>query len=170
MSADRSLPDTSQLDEDRHQAEEGLDEHERQKAGRYIPHLLDSAEQLSVDIKQFPPVQQLRAATSSFRRQFSIAMRECRALSTRDSRNRGIACTPRLCTENGAERCPPAVCGAGGTAAVRGSSMTACTCAHGQHTRFAVAESCLLFVTTPCFPGQRVGGYSLITGLQDMLD
>ena len=48
--------------------------------------------------------------------------------------------TPRLCTENGAERSPLLVCGAGGTAAVRGSSMLVVTRAHKQHNDAGQAD------------------------------
>ncbi len=84
---DRNLPDAAELNQDRYQAKERLDEHERDKAGRYISDLLHSTEQLRVDIKQSPQVQQLRAATATFRRQMPVLGGPVEAFSSCDSRN-----------------------------------------------------------------------------------
>ena len=56
-------PDGAELNQDRHQGQERLNEQKRDEAGRDIPHLLHGTEQLSLDIKKSARVQQLQART-----------------------------------------------------------------------------------------------------------
>ena len=65
ISGDNNLPDTAELDQDRHQRQKRLYEYKRQEARRDVSYLLHSTEQLCVNIQQSPQVQQLHVARGS---------------------------------------------------------------------------------------------------------